>query len=530
VLLFLLAVGFAFCAGGDLLGELGFPRARILFLSEKFAVVKPEENPVSGLLEVQSCYLPERFCVPGALLKVEGERALLLDRYGRLSELDLRSLRLREVKGSPAHALLEERVPVIHHGERVVRAEGIPKHWVYPEKRDVFPCGEGYWFRVSEWYALVDGRGRLVERGRGEAYCVMGKVVRPGEVEPTVFTQRRRVLRPVGRALLKGSFTVSALPDLLLLRRGYTLPESLKGAFEVVILDLNLRERARLRREGDPVLTVYDGRYLYLTLRREGRIYELIRVDPATGGAETLLSLKAEDDFRSYHFLPAGGGELLVVSPPYAVCLEPLWQGGCGRHRYFGGRVAPVAEGGEAGELRIPERSDVFYMSGAVVYCPEEGGCVLVDSSLSRRELPLRGLLHSSPVLDALLAEDPSGRCVLFSDGRTVKVPEGCSVRIHSGTLLCHTDPKRAELRDLRSGELLGLSVGFLYPEHVYRGVALLRTEGGFVLADGREGALLQRLEPECGGDLRTILYHRERIYLLSHDGERTCVEGYRLD
>lgn len=524
------------CAGAEtyleeLLTKLEAASAQVLYDDGHFVVLDVTKVYGDTYKGVRTCYVPARFCVDGYLVDSDRHRALIMSRHHELIELDLQSLSTSKVKKYPAYATVgPDKVVEIHHGDKVIKVpKGIPKWWAYPKPLGVIPCGDKYWIDKygEEVRIYVDPDSGTVKRVKGRAFCINGNLVLEKDVKGKSISL---IEKPSDEQVkLLGKVEIREVSPSVRLLGDYVL---LWDQNRALILDKELRRLGEVKPEGNIILLAHLEGKLYFTVLTPFERFELISFDTSTGKVEKLFSVKEKNRFRNHKFLPIGDRKFLRISPPFEVCIDPIWQGGCSGWKYYEGlaEIIELPEGRVVRRIAIPKRADVYPLKRSFVYCLR-GKCFFVNSSLEVKPLDISGSSdpYSLIVRDILLFQGSGGKFVVFPDGTYRKIPENCYVRKHSKTAFCIKSEREVELRDLRTWRILGKKKGVFYPDHVYLTTALKRVNNNIMILTG--GRAVGSIGLSCSDlRIRRLIFNRDIFYVLYSDRRNLCLEGYRLD
>ncbi|EDP75615.1 hypothetical protein [Hydrogenivirga sp. 128-5-R1-1] len=507
-----------------LLAEQGFPEIKLLSRKGRIIVFKALLSVDPDKLDrVYTCLLSEKICVEGYPTYLKDNR-LLLVRNGRFFELDLATMKERVLGKLPAVARVGEdkRVEIVHEGRVIKIRDPFPKHWVYPKERGVVPCEDIYWTWGEDWNLFVSREGRVVKKRGKRFVCILGKVIDlRKDGERITFRPARRVIKKV--ATVTGSFSASFFRGLVILlgRIGETSTK------KMIVMDKDLNTRARVDLGGDVRLVVLSDGEFYITLETYDMRSYLYRLDPEAGSLKRLLSYKTENIYQRYLFIPLGERGYIVIRPPYSICVSPTWQGGCVEERHYRGKALVVdLKGNALKTIDLPERTEVYLMDGAFVFCRER--CVFVDGNLRTKPLGFGGFSNGWRGEDVKVFFDGDETFLLFKDGSFRKVPKGCRVRVHSRTVFCLYNETEAELRDLKTWNILGRTSAVPYPDHVYERFVL---KGRVMVLKAESGRVVDYRRLECEGlPPQDVVFNRDRFYVIYSDHSKVCMEAFRID
>ncbi len=507
-----------------LLAEQGFPEVKLLSREGEVVVFKAllSVDPYK-FGRVYTCLLSKNTCFEGYPTYLKDNR-LLLVRWGRFLELDLTTMEERVLEKLPAVARIgkDKRVEIVHEGRVIKVRDPFPKHWVYPKARGMVPCGDIYWTWAEGWNLFVSGEGRVVKKRGKRFVCILGKVVdlrKNGE--RIAFRPAKRLIKKV--ATVTGSFSASFFRGFVILMCQIGEASTKK----MIVMDDNLSLRAQMNLEGDVRLIVLSDGKLYITLETYDMRSHLYRLDPESGSFERLLSYTIENIYQRYLFIPLGEKGYIVILPPYSVCISPTWQGGCAIERHYKGKASVVdLKGNVLKSIDLPERSEVYPMDGAFVFCRER--CVFVDEDLKIKPLDFGGFSDRQRGEDVKVFFDGDEVFILFKDGSFKKMPKGCRARVHSGTVFCLYSKTEAELRELETWKVLGRTSAVPYPDHVFRNFVL---KDRIVVLEAESGRMVDYRKVECEGlPPRDVVFNRDRFYVIYSDHRKVCVEVFRID
>ncbi len=513
-----------------LLAEQGFPEIKLLSRKGDIVVFKAllSVDP-NKFGRVYTCLLSRNVCFEGYPTYLKDNR-LLLVRWSRFLELDLTTMKERVLGKLPAVARIgkDKNVEIVHEGRVFKVRDPFPKHWVYPKERGMVPCGDIYWTWGEGWNLFVNRDGRVTKRKGKRFVCILGKVIdleKDGQV--VIYKPVRSVVKRVNRVIFHANLLIKFFRDFIVLHG--QIPGSYEERIVVLSPDLKLKTQVDLREVFIRLLVLSGGKF-YITL---DTFYmgtdrtDLSRLDPESGSLEKVLSYERRNNYEYYLFTPIGEGKYILIKPPYSVCLFPSWQGECTMYRHYKGEASVVdLRGNILRTIDLPKRSEVYLLDGAFVFCREE--CFFVNGRLEVKPLRFKGFSNRWKGEDIKVFFGEGEVFVLFKDGTKKRVPKGCRVREHAGTVFCLYGKTRAELRDLETRGILGKTSAVPYPNHVYGNLAL---KDRIMVLEAESGKVLDYRRLECEGlPPRDVVFNRDRFYVIYSDHRKVCMEVFRID